>query len=146
MASNPMQRKSRNSFLLGVIVTLLIAGVVIAFLLLQLKQKNDELEAQKAAKRMVYTLSQNVKAGQILTENMFLLKRLFAAKDTKVPTSKSIIALKQKEPNAHESINTPQARPVNALQSGEWKIENAVKIGNTSKGVIPRMVKGSIPV
>ena len=40
MASNPMQRKSRNSFLLGIIVTLLITGVVIAFLLLQLKQKN----------------------------------------------------------------------------------------------------------
>ena len=76
MASNPMQRKSRNSFLLGIIVTLLITGVVIAFLLLSLKQKNDELKAEQEAKKMVYTLTQNVSAGQILTEDMFALKRI----------------------------------------------------------------------
>ena len=37
MATNPMQRKARNSFLLGIVVTLLITGAVIAFLILQLK-------------------------------------------------------------------------------------------------------------
>lgn len=76
MASNPMQRKSRNSFLLGIIVTLLITGVIIAFLFLQLKQKNDQIKAEEAAKKMVYTLTQDVKAGQILTENMFQLKSI----------------------------------------------------------------------
>ena len=76
MASNPMQRKSRNSFLLGIIVTLLITGVVIAVLLLMLKQKNDELQAELDAKVRVYTLTQNVKAGQILTEDMFALKTI----------------------------------------------------------------------
>ena len=29
MAVNPMQRKARNSFLLGIIITLLITGIVI---------------------------------------------------------------------------------------------------------------------
>lgn len=76
MASNPMQRKSRNSFLLGIVVTLLITGVVIAFLLIMLKEKNDELKAEQEAKKMVYTLTQNVSAGQILTEDMFALKRI----------------------------------------------------------------------
>ena len=38
MASTPMQRKSRNSFLLGIIITLLITGIVIIFLFLQLKK------------------------------------------------------------------------------------------------------------
>lgn len=76
MASNPMQRKSRNSFLLGIIVTLLITGVIIAILFLQLKQKNDELNAELAAKKTVYTLTQNVKAGQILTEDMFAPKKI----------------------------------------------------------------------
>ena len=37
MATNPMQRKSRNSFLLGMLLTLVIAGVVIALLVIQLK-------------------------------------------------------------------------------------------------------------
>lgn len=76
MASNPMQRKSRNSFLLGIIVTLLITGVVIAFLFLQLKQKSDQIKEQEAAKRNVYILAQDVKAGQILTQDMFVLKKI----------------------------------------------------------------------
>lgn len=76
MASNPMQRKSRNSFLLGIIVTLLITGIVIAMLLLMLKQKDDELKAEQEAKRVVYTLTEDVKAGQILTEDMFARKTI----------------------------------------------------------------------
>ncbi len=76
MASNPMQRKSRNSFLLGVIITLLIAGVIIALLFLQLKQKTEDLNAELNAKVNVYTLNQNVKSGQVLTEDMFSLKKI----------------------------------------------------------------------
>ena len=76
MASNPMQRKSRNSFLLGVIVTLIIAGVIIALLLLQLKQKNDQINAEEASKRIVYTLAYDVSAGQVLTEDMFVMKSI----------------------------------------------------------------------
>ena len=76
MASNPMQRKARNSFLLGVIITLLIAGVIIVLLFLQLKQKTEDLNAELNAKVNVYTLTQNVKSGQELTEDMFSLKKI----------------------------------------------------------------------
>lgn len=31
MAINPMQRKAQNSFLLGILVTLLITGLIIGF-------------------------------------------------------------------------------------------------------------------
>jgi len=76
MQSNPMQRKTRNAFLLGVVITLLIAGVIIALLFLMLKQKNDELAAEQAAKINVYTLTEDVKSGQILTEDMFTIKQV----------------------------------------------------------------------
>ncbi len=76
MASNPMQRKSRNSFLLGMILTLLITGVIIALLFLQLKQKTEQLNAELNAKVNVYTLTQNVKSGQVLTQDMFALKKI----------------------------------------------------------------------
>ena len=76
MASNPMQRKSRNSFMLGVIITLLISGIVIFFLLIMLKQKNEQLQAELNAKVKVYTLSEDVKAGQILTKDMFTKKSI----------------------------------------------------------------------
>lgn len=78
MASNPMQRKTRNSFLLGMIVTLLIAGVIITLLFLQLKEKTEELNAEINAKRTVYVLSQDVKSGQVLTQNMFIMKSVHA--------------------------------------------------------------------
>ncbi len=80
MASNPMQRKSRNSFLLGVIITLLIAGVIIALLFLQLKQKTEQLNAELNAKVNVYVLTKNVKSGQVLTQDMFTIKKIH--KDT----------------------------------------------------------------
>ena len=76
MASNPMQRKSRNAFLLGVILTLLIAGVVVALLFLQLKQKTEDLNKELNAKVNVYTLNQNVKSGQVLTQDMFSMKNI----------------------------------------------------------------------
>ena len=76
MASNPMQRKSRNSFLLGIILTLIITGAIIGLLFAQLKQKNDELKAIEEAKVRVYTLAQDVKAAQILTEDMFQIKTI----------------------------------------------------------------------
>lgn len=71
MASNPMKTKSRNSFLLGIIVTLLITGAIIALLLLMLKQKDEELKALEEARVEIYTLKKDVKAGQTLTRDMF---------------------------------------------------------------------------
>ena len=76
MAVNPMQRKARNSFLLGMIITLLITGVIIVLLFLQLKKSKDEMTAELAKRVNVYVLNQNVKSGQILTQDMFTLKQV----------------------------------------------------------------------
>ena len=76
MAVNPMQRKSRISFLLGMIITLLITGVIIVFLFFQLRQKNEELQAEIGAKQSVYVLNQDVKGGQVLTDDMFVTKQI----------------------------------------------------------------------
>ena len=71
MAVNPMQRKARNSFLLGMVVALLITGVIIVLLFLQLKQVKDEQAKQMSLLVNVYKLNQDVKSGQVLTEDMF---------------------------------------------------------------------------
>ena len=63
MASNPMQRQKRVSFLLGMLVMLIIAAIVIALLFMQLinlKRAQDELEA---AKRVVYVVSEDISSG-----------------------------------------------------------------------------------
>lgn len=50
MAVNPMQRKANNSFLLGVLITLLIAGVIIALLFVQISKLNKEKKEADAKK------------------------------------------------------------------------------------------------
>ena len=72
MATNPMQRKARNSFLLGMLLMLVIAGAVVALLILQIKNYRDkELEEQRASVNIA-VLSQDVKSGQIITADMLI--------------------------------------------------------------------------
>ena len=74
MATNPMQRKARNSFLLGMLVMLLIAGVIIAFLFIQLMNKTKKEQEQAAASVNAYVLNQDVKSGQVITTDMLTLQ------------------------------------------------------------------------
>lgn len=63
MAVNPMQRKANNSFLLGILITLLITGVIIAFLLMQLSKLNAEKKKSDAKKVYAYVIVDEVKSG-----------------------------------------------------------------------------------
>lgn len=103
MATNPMQRKARNSFLLGMLLMLVISGTVITFLSMILVEKTKADQA----KVNVYVLNQNVKSGQIITTDMLEKKAVDINLIPNNATSDiSIIqnyALQDKEGNA---INT----------------------------------------
>ena len=43
MASNPMQRQARNSFLLGMVLTLIIAAIIVALIFMQIKKLNTTI-------------------------------------------------------------------------------------------------------
>lgn len=66
MAKNPMQKKAQNSFLLGILVTLLITGIIIAFLIVQILN----LKKQEGGKIKVCVLTSSVKSGQTITMDM----------------------------------------------------------------------------
>ena len=71
MAVNPMQRKANNSFLLGVVITLVITGIIIALLLMQLSKMNEEQKAKEAKKVYAYVIIDEVKSGtEILPEHV----------------------------------------------------------------------------
>lgn len=70
MATNPMQRKARNSFLLGILVTLIVAGAIIAFLIIQLKNYKEKEAEEQANSVKVWVLSQDVISGQVITTDM----------------------------------------------------------------------------
>lgn len=61
MAMNPMQKKARTSFLLGMFLTLIITGLVIVFLILQLGQIKQE--QAEIVYKSVYVVSQGVTSG-----------------------------------------------------------------------------------
>ncbi len=84
MASNPMQRKARNSFLLGMFITMIIAALVIGFLLWRMYQEKTEKEVIENAKVTVYVLSMNVTSGANV--QMSDLKSVEVTKDA-VPVS-----------------------------------------------------------
>ncbi len=74
MATNPMQRKARNSFLLGMLLMLIIAAIIVAFLFIQLKNYKDKEAEELAASVNICVLNQNVKSGQIITSDMLSSK------------------------------------------------------------------------
>ena len=68
MAMNPMQRKSKNSFLLGMLLTMILAGGVIAFLIYQMNDINERMAYAESGS--VYVLSRDVKSGEVITTDM----------------------------------------------------------------------------
>lgn len=72
MATNPMKRKSKISFLMGVLVTLIFAALAIAFLLIQLKEYKDKEVEEKQKSVKVYVLKQDVKSGETITPDMLV--------------------------------------------------------------------------
>ncbi len=76
MATNPMQRKARNSFLLGMLLMLIITGMIIAFLVMQLMDKIQEERENAANMVNAYVLNQDVKSGQVITTDMLTLTQV----------------------------------------------------------------------
>lgn len=62
--SNPMQRKAKNSFLLGVLVATIIMGIVVGVLLYTLKKQQDEKKQIEEAKTNVYVLVNDCASGE----------------------------------------------------------------------------------
>ena len=74
MASNPMQKKSRNAFLTGMLLMLIIAAIAMVIMFLLLKSDNKKQEEQQATQTYVYRLNTSVESGEEITEeNMELV-------------------------------------------------------------------------
>ncbi|MDO5556810.1 MAG: SAF domain-containing protein [Clostridia bacterium] len=67
MAMNPMQRKANNSFLIGVLITLLICGVIIVFLFMQLSKLNEEKKTREQSAKVVYVVASTIESGDEVT-------------------------------------------------------------------------------
>lgn len=61
--TNPMQRKAKNSFLLGVLLTMIVMGVIVGLLFLKIMNMQKTENERLANQKQVYVLSQDVKSG-----------------------------------------------------------------------------------
>lgn len=69
MASNPMQKKSRNSFLLGMFLMLIIAAIAMVFLVLLMNKNNKKVQQQEAQMQDIYVIRNDIKSGAEITSN-----------------------------------------------------------------------------
>ena len=78
MAMKPMQRKANNSFLLGIVITLLITGAIIVFLIFQVMNLNETISEREATLTSIYVMSDDVKSGQVITNELFTTMQVFS--------------------------------------------------------------------
>ena len=71
MAKNPMQRKARNSFILGMFITIIITGSIIGLLVFKLININKENKEKEQGLKNAYVLVTDIKSGDsIKLENL----------------------------------------------------------------------------
>ena len=67
MAVNPMQRKARNSFLLGMIITLVICAIIGVLFYVIVMRQDKAKEAEEGALTYAYRLKNDVSAAHDIT-------------------------------------------------------------------------------
>lgn len=72
MATNPMQKKARNSFILGMLVTFLFMALVVGFLLVQLNKMKDAEKEREAMLVKTYALNTDVKSGDTIDSSKLI--------------------------------------------------------------------------
>jgi hypothetical protein len=72
MAMNPMQRRARNSFLAGMLITLVIMAIVVIALLYKINQLNEDKEKLIALQQTVYVAAEDISSGGEVTENQLV--------------------------------------------------------------------------
>lgn len=83
MAMNPMQRRARNSFLIGFLVSLIIMAIVVIVLLMKIKSINEAKEALEQLQKTVYVAADDLESGQLVTlDEHFIMDTVQTTMDT----------------------------------------------------------------
>lgn len=74
--ANPMQRRAKNAFLLGVFVTVLIMAVVVAGLIYKIAKVSEENEELKSKQVSVLVAATDLESGSDITESVFKTEKI----------------------------------------------------------------------
>lgn len=70
MAVNPMQKKARNSFLLGMVLTFAICAIIGVIIYIAIIVPENKEKSKRGAETKAYVLNTDVKSGQEITADM----------------------------------------------------------------------------
>jgi len=84
MVANPMQRKARNSFLLGALITLIICLIIFGLFYFLVINKEKKQSKQEGEKVIAYVLSQNVESGDVVTSDLLMPIEVY---ETMIPSN-----------------------------------------------------------
>lgn len=130
MASNPMQKKARNSFLAGMVLMLLISSVIIVFLFLKLN--SSKKQADTGVPVSVYVLKQDVKSGEEITQDKL---ELVQVQKQVVPNSQKGKSQKQvimQQVVASDAINNEMYSKFSAIADAEPNYNSTTSNSNTT--------------
>ncbi len=71
MATNPMQRRARNSFLIGFLLALIIMAVVVVGLVYKIQGLNGDIDKLESLQKKVYVASDYIQSGAEVTIDSF---------------------------------------------------------------------------
>jgi len=138
MATNPMQRKARNSMLLGVLIGLLIGGVIIIMLFLRLDKVQSEIKEAEESTQLVYVLNTDVKSGQVI--DVAMLEQVSAIQDV-VPAD--YISLEQITENTIAKLDLTQGTVLSQtlIQESNAKITSDLREQEFNMIVLPQYLE-----
>lgn len=79
MATNPIQRRARQSFLVGFLIALIAMAIVVGLLFMKISSLNEDLEATQKeipVNKMVYVAVEDIKSGDKVTADLFMPKNV----------------------------------------------------------------------
>ena len=137
MAKNPMQRKARNSFILGMFVALVITGVIIGLLVFKLINIHNENKEKNQQLKDAYVLTTDIKSGDsIKLEN---LKKVDVTTEI-IPNNS--INLTQIEEDTIAKIDLKQGTILSAdmITKSEEKTTNDTRIQEYNMILLPSQI------
>lgn len=138
MATNPMQRKANNYLLIGVLVTLLITGSIIAILFMQLNKLNTQIKQQEANMKKVYVVSKDIKSGEsVKIED---LKSISVVKDA-IPSNTVNIDTIKEETIAKIELKAGMVLTTNMLDENTTQTTNDLRIQEYNTIELPTQIE-----
>ena len=138
MAMNPMQRKANNYLLIGVLVTLLITGSIIAMLFIQLNKLQNQIKTQEANTKKVYVVSKNINSGE--TISLSDLKQVSAMTDA-IPTDAITATNITENTVAKIDLKIGTVVTTNMVSESDEQTTKDVRIQEYNMIVLPSQIK-----